>query len=80
MSGFSKVEMSAFRICTFAILEADSLIYWIKNFNNCQPYKTLYFLVRHSDQHLDSYPAHDGENHHKLDIFIGDNIDTLNEF
>ncbi len=26
MSGFSKVKMSAFRICTFAIIEADGLI------------------------------------------------------
>ncbi len=27
MSGFSKVKMSAFRICTFAIFVADALIY-----------------------------------------------------
>jgi len=26
------------------------------------------------------YPVHDGKNHHKLDIFIGENIDTLNGF
>ena len=28
MSGFSKVKMSAFRIRTFAIIEADGLICW----------------------------------------------------
>ncbi|ENU68053.1 hypothetical protein F978_00239, partial [Acinetobacter baumannii NIPH 615] len=26
------------------------------------------------------YPVHDGKNQHKLDIFIGENIDTLNGF
>ena len=42
--------------------------------------KALNFFIRHSDQHLYLYPAHDGKNHHKLDIFIGENIDTLNGF
>ena len=41
---------------------------------------TLYFLVRHSDQHLDSYPVHDVDAHHRPDIFIGENTDTLNGF
>ena len=40
MSGFSKVKMSAFRICTFAISLADGLICWclcrIKNLNDCR--------------------------------------------
>ncbi|SDY81939.1 hypothetical protein SAMN05421643_1672, partial [Acinetobacter kyonggiensis] len=26
------------------------------------------------------YPVHGDKNHHKLDIFIGENIDTLNGF
>ncbi|MCG5961071.1 hypothetical protein G3R47_00815 [Acinetobacter baumannii] len=44
---------------------------------NC---KTLYFLVRHSDQYLDSYPVHDVDAHPRPDIFIGENTDTLNGF
>jgi hypothetical protein len=40
----------------------------------------LNFFVRHSDQHLYLYPVHGDKNHHKLDIFIGENIDTLNGF
>ena len=40
MSGFSKVKMSAFRICTSAISLADGLICWclcrIKNLNDCR--------------------------------------------
>ena len=43
MSGFSKVKMSAFRICTFAIIEVDCLICWclcrIKNLNDCRSCK-----------------------------------------
>ena len=43
MSGFSKVKMSAFRICAVAIFLADGLICWclcrIKNLNDCRSCK-----------------------------------------
>ena len=34
----------------------------------------MYFLVNHSVQHLDSYPVHDVDAHHRQDILIGENV------
>lgn len=75
MSGFSKVKISILSICDFLSRLFEMLVSMSdKELNR------LSALQEISDKHLKFYPVHDVDMHHRPDIFIDENTNTLNGF